>query len=592
MKTINNLIHCLHFVPPITSNNIKELNSLTDAEINELYSLMGKKQILVPTLQHNKLVLEYLRSSVSNITPQKNINITQYIPSSVLPIILKHACITIANDDEDSLEASIIYNFPKYQEYLDFINKQVNLGNITVFKYRNGYSDEDFEQMVHKIHKEGSKNYVIMDEFINNYILNEELTNVETMCKNILGTEFYTEYSSYVRYRIIDGYLKKYGGNLPLFINIPDFIELCLPNSTINNHKSHRHFKKVDFIKKYVKTGKFKTISSRLFLDLVDYGGTKKIGDNGILRPGYHKLKSGLLNLKVNLHKKDPLRQTINYILQKINTNIKKNPSFTEAVCGVYNKEIQNNQSITQLINKINNYRAKRLLNQYQLPDLIVNKNNGISVINLMEHAGSEPNSEIKEQYLLLILKIRIMKHVLGMKYCKVENGSTENNENGGTTNNPLYNYSLLPIGDIHYTTMEDIYRNYKNKLDTYTIVFNEDRTRGLILFRDNQNSKNIHRYQYHIEYVFEMLGSGDGFTDNNSKVKCIHLNKKIPLFLDFTDKIKFNQKTINVIIDTIYYKYCNMVKIGEIINKNGEIGQLLLEDQDNNIKEFKKLIK
>lgn len=591
---INNLIHTLRCVPPITSNKIKELNSLTDAEYHELYSLMGKKGIIIPTLQHNKLALEYLRSDISSKpVPGEPIfkSSTTYpnkIPTNVLPTIMKLACITIGNQDELSEEPDIVYNFKQYQEYLKYINKLVGIGVIKVFKYDNGYSEESFERMVHKIHKAGSSNYVIMGEFINNYILNEEITNVESMCKNILGSEFYTEYPSYVRYRIIDGYLKKYGGSLPLFINIPDFIELCLPDSTINNHTSHRHFKKVDFIKKYVKTGKFKTIYSRLFLDLVDYGN-KKIGDNGILKPGYHKLKSGLLNLKVNLHKKNPLRQTINYILKKISTNIKKNPSIKDAVCEVYNKEIQNNSTITQLINQINNYRAKRLLNQYQLPDLIVNKRNGISVLNLMEHASIEPNSEIKEQYLLLILKIKIMKNVLGMKYCKSENGDSYTN-GSSNNNNPLNNYSLLNIGDIEYTPdVENFLKKYTQQLNTYTIVFNEDKNKGLILYRDNSNkSKNIHRYQFHIEYVFEVLGNDN----NNQEVKCISLNKKIPLFLDFTDKIKYNQKTINVIIDTIYYKYCNMVKIGEIINKNGEIGQLLLDDPDNNIKEFKKLLK
>lgn len=594
---INNLIHTLRCVPPITSNKIKELNSLTDAEYHELYSLMGKKGIIIPTLQHNKLALEYLRSDISSKpVPGEPIfkSSTTYpnkIPTNVLPTIMKLACITIGNQDELSEEPDIVYNFKQYQEYLKYINKLVGIGVIKVFKYDNGYSEESFERMVHKIHKAGSSNYVIMDEFINNYILNEEITNVDKMVKNILDDEFYQDYPTYVRYRIIDGYLKKFG-SIPTFMGLHDFIEMCIPGGTnsgtpwnsVNNHRANRHFKKIDFVNKYLKTRKIKLLPDKLFLKLVSYG--KK--DNPFVikkqNVGYNKFKSGLLNIKPYF------KLIVNHVLDEVKKN-KKGYN----VCGKADKPVdgskENTYNIPQLIHKINNIRSKRVLNQLQLPDLIVNKNNGTSVINLLSHAQIEPNSEIKEQYLLTVLKRAISRQVLGMEYgCSGGNGN--NKPVNGIIQNKLDNlnkFSLTGIGDLIDTSLTELYDKFFKNPQFYTLVFNEDSTKALVLYRNNIKSKDIHRYQYHIEMVVKI--------DPSTKaVSGIKLNRKIPLFLDFTDTIKFNKKTISLIIDVVYYKYCNMLKIGEVLDNSEIIDLLVVESEENvtkeNISNFRGLLK
>lgn len=583
-NTINNLIHTLRCVPPITSNKIKELNKLTDAEYHELYSLMGKKGIIIPTLQHNKLALEYLRSDISSkpVEPifKSPATYPNKIPTNVLPTIMKLACITIGNQDELSEEPDIVYNFKQYQEYLKYINKLVGIGVIKVFKYDNGYSEESFEQMVKKVHKAGSSNYVIMDEFINNYILNEEITNVESMVKNILDDEFYQDYPTYVRYRIIDGYLKKFG-SIPTFIGLHDFIELCIPGGTNNNHRVNRHFKKIDFVNKYLKTQKIKLLPDKLFLKLVNYG--KK--DNPFITKkqniGYNKFKSGLLNIKPYF------KLIVNHVLDEVKKNRdgkKLNNCLPPTAEGKGNKPVDEkpNYNIPSLIHKINNIRSKRTLNQLQLPDLIVNKNNGISVINLLSHAQIEPNSEIKEQYLLTVLKRAISRQVLGMEYCT----GTNKPVNGGKES-ILNNLSLTDIGDIEnnipFTKL--YYKYYKNP-QLYTLVFNEDNTKFLVLYRDNLKSKDIHRYQYHIEMVGKIH---DSITKT---VQGIKLNRKIPLFLDFTDTIKFNKKTISLIIEVVYNKYCNMLKIGEVLDNQEFIDLLILDESGENISNFRELIK
>lgn len=591
MKTINNLIHTLRCVPPITGKSVKQLTQLTDAEYHELYSLMGKKGIIIPTLQHNKLALEYLRSDISSkpVEPifKSPATYPNKIPTNVLPTIMKLACITIGNQDELSEEPDIVYNFKQYQEYLKYINKLVGIGVIKVFKYDNGYSEESFEQMVKKVHKAGSSNYVIMDEFINNYILNEEITNVEVQVKNILNDDFYRDYPTYVRYRIIDGYLKKFG-SIPTFIGLHDFIELCIPGGTNNNHRANRHFKKIDFVNKYLSTRKIKLLPDKLFLKLVSYG--KK--DNPFIfkkqNVGYNKFKSGLLNIKPYF------KLIVNHVLNEVKKNRK---GYDACGCdkpvdtGKENKPVDGETiyNIPQLIHKINNIRSKRALNQLQLPDLIVNKNNGTSVINLLSHASIEPNSEIKEQYLLTALKRAISRQVLGVGYCGGSGGSSNKSTNGSYfSKNILNKYSLTGIGDIIDMSLTELYDKFFKNPQFYTLVFNEDNTKALVLYRNNVKSKDIHRYQYHIEMVVKI--------DPVTKVAFgIKLNRKIPLFLDFTDTIKFNKKTISLIIEVVYHKYCNMLKIGEVLD-NSEIIDLLVDSEENitkeNISNFRGLLK
>lgn len=595
---INHLIHTLRCVPPITGKSVKQLTQLTDAEYHELYSLMGKKGIIIPTLQHNKLALEYLRSDISNHpAPGEPIfkSPTTYpnkIPTNVLPTIMKLACITIGNQDELSEEPDIVYNFKQYQEYLKYINKLVGIGVIKVFKYDNGYSEESFERMVHKVHKDGSSNYVIMDEFINNYILNEEITNVDKMVKNILDDDFYQDYPTYVRYRIIDGYLKKFG-SIPTFIGLHDFIEICIPGGTNNNHRANRHFKKIDFVNKYLKTRKIKLLPDKLFLKLVNYG---EKGNPFIFKKqnvGYNKFKSGLLNIKPYF------KLIVNHVLDEVKKNRdgKKLNNCTPIDEGKENKNpVDGNKetiyNIPQLIHKINNIRSKRALNQLQLPDLIVNKNNGTSVINLLSHASIEPNSEIKEQYLLTVLKRAISRQVFGMEYGCSGNGT--NKPTNGTIQNKLdylNKYSLTGIGDLIDTSLTELYDKFFKNPQFYTLVFNEDSTKALVLYRNNVKSKDIHRYQYHIEMVVKI----DPVTKTVSGIK---LNRKIPLFLDFTDTIKFNKKTISLIIEVVYNKYCNMLKIAEVLTPdNSEIIDLLVnsenfEDMETNLNEFRNLLK
>lgn len=594
---INNLIHTLRCVPPITGKSVKQLTQLTDAEYHELYSLMGKKGIIIPTLQHNKLALEYLRSDISSkpVNSQEPIfkspaTYPNKIPTNVLPTIMKLACITIGNQDELSEEPDIVYNFKQYQEYLKYINKLVGIGVIKVFKYDNGYSEESFEQMVKKVHKAGSSNYVIMDEFINNYILNEEITNVESMVKNILDDDFYQDYPTYVRYRIIDGYLKKFG-SIPIFIGLHDFIEMCAyPGGTNNNHRANRHFKKIDFVNKYLKTQKIKLLPDKLFLKLVNYG--KK--DNPFIlkkqNVGYNKFKSGLLNIKPYF------KLIVNHVLDEVKKNKK---GYDVCGCdkpvneGKENKPVDGNKektyNIPSLIHKINNIRSKRTLNQLQLPDLIVNKNNGISVINLLSHASIEPNSEIKEQYLLTVLKRAISRQILGMEYCG-SNSGISSNKSIETGKEILNKFSLTDIGDIeNHIPFTKLYYKYHKNPQFYTLVFNEDNTKFLVLYRDNLKSKDIHRYQYHIEMVGKIQ---DSITKT---VQGIKLNRKIPLFLDFTDTIKFNKKTISLIIEVVYNKYYNMLKIGEVLD-NSEIIDLLVDSEENitkeNISNFRGLLK
>lgn len=586
---INNLIHTLRCVPPITGNGTKQLTQLTDAEYHELYSLMGKKGIIIPTLQHNKLALEYLRSDISNHpAPGEPIfkspaTYPNKIPTNVLPTIMKLACITIGNQDELSEEPDIVYNFKQYQEYLKYINKLVGIGVIKVFKYDNGYSEESFEQMVKKIHKAGSSNYVIMDEFINNYILNEEITNVDSMVKNILDDDFYQDYPTYVRYRIIDGYLKKFG-SIPTFIGLHDFIEMCAYPGGTNNHRANRHFKKIDFVNKYLKTRKIKLLPDKLFLKLVNYG---EKGNPFIFKKqnvGYNKFKSGLLNIKPYF------KLIVNHVLDEVKKNKK---GYDVCGCNKLVNEGKENKNpvdekpiynIPQLIHKINNIRSKRTLNQLQLPDLIVNKNNGTSVINLLSHASIEPNSEIKEQYLLTVLKRAISRHVLGMEYCG-SNSGVSSNKSIETGKEILNKFSLTGIGDTIEISLTELYDKFFKNPQFYTLVFNEDSTKALVLCRNNVKSKDIHRYQYHIEMVVKI----DPVTKAVSGIK---LNRKIPLFLDFTDTIKFNKKTISLIIDVVYNKYYNMLKIGEVLDNQEFIDLLILDESGENISNFKNLLK
>ena len=585
---INNLIHTLRCVPPITGKSVKQLTQLTDAEYHELYSLMGKKGIIIPTLQHNKVALEYLRSDISS-KPVEPIfkSPTTYpnkIPTNVLPIIMKLACITIGNQDELSEEPDIVYNFKQYQEYLKYINKLVGIGVIKVFKYDNGYSDESFEQMVKKVHKAGSSNYVIMDEFINNYILNEEITNVESMVKNILDDDFYQDYPTYVRYRIIDGYLKKFG-SIPTFIGLHDFIELCIPGGTNNNHRANRHFKKIDFVNKYLSTRKIKLLPDKLFLKLVNYG--KK--DNPFIfkkqNIGYNKFKSGLLNIKPYF------KIIVNHVLGEVKKNRdngKKVYTNCLPVDGNSKPDNGNTYNIPQLIHKINNIRFKRALNKIQLPKLIVNKNNGTSVINLLSHTSIEPNSEIKEQYLLTVLKRAISRQILGMEY-GCSNGGSSSNKSMETGKEILNKFSLTGIGDTIEMTITNLYDKFFKNPQYYTLVFNEDNSKGMVLYRNNIKSKDIHRYQYHIEMVFKTVKND---ISSSPSIRGIKLNRKIPLFLDFTDTIKFNKKTISLIIEVVYNKYYNMLKIGDVLDNQEFIDLLILDESGENISNFKDLLK
>ena len=587
--TINNLIEYLNFIPPVTNSgylNISELDK------NEIYSLMLKYRILIPTHQiPSKVTLDYLRYLDSKIPPDsinqqglKKLNeLFQNIYKGPTHLPMELACIIIANEDEYSKEDTVLLNrYEGLKEIVEEISSLVNRGIFKKFDYDNSLDtlSEKLLKLNSIYNKDKKYKENILNDFFYCYLNVIYDKSNDIIQKAFLGNneekDFGITQNTYLRRRFIINILN---GTLPTTKyqkNINDMVWLV-----------EKYILKSAMKNKYDNKIYLDSIGNCLLIDLLENGFPPLLyldilnfnpKDNKKLI-GKHRIKNVLLGLKKllkndNINKIDTTPINTELLLNQIKELLKsKKPSNID--CPDNNQS--NKKSITKIIdiiNKINNYRATLNLNQQNLPNLHIHYPN--SYIDFNSITPAYPDSNLLSEYLKVNLKQQIIKDKLGCSDIILN-----------LTEFPYsykVNFSLYSYGDIYTyenrimlvkTIDSFLKRNENNNSNTksYKIInlsYLEDmfdhpdkyyngkeyeKCLGLIL-DNHKNKRNNHYYHFYVKAIIN-------YTDN----QIINMESKIPIYIDFSNNKKWSDEKRDTIIKVLYYKYKDMLKISELFD-------------------------
>lgn len=586
--TINNLIEYLNFIPPVTNSvylNISELDK------NEIYSLMLKHRILIPTHQiPSKATLDYLRyldrinpaNPINNKTELKKLNeFYQNIYKGPTHLPMELACIIIANEDEYSKEDTVLLNrYEGLKEIVEEISSLVNRGIFKKFDFDNSLDtlSEKLLKLNSIYNKDKKYKENILKDFFYCYLNAIYDKPNETIQKAFLGNDDEKDFgitsNTYLRRRFIINILN---GTLPTTKyqkNINDMVwlvEKYILKSAMKNKYDNKIY--LDSIGNSLLIDLLqKGFPPLLYLDILNFNQK----DNKKLI-GKHRIKNVLLGLKKlikngNINKIDTNPSNTELLLNQINELLKsKKPSNID--CPDNNQS--NKKSITKIIdiiNKINNYRATLNLNQQNLPNLHIHYPN--SYIDFNSITPAYPDSNLLSEYLKVNLKQQIIKEKLGCSDIILN-----------LTEFPYsykVNFSLYSYGDIYnysdkktlIMTLNSFFdRNNNESTKSYKIInlsyledmFNHpdkyyngkeyEKRLGLIL-DNHKNKRNNHYYHFYVKAIIN-------YTDN----QIINMESKIPIYIDFSNNKKWSDEKRDTIIKVLYYKYKDMLKINELFD-------------------------
>lgn len=595
--TINNLIEYLNFIPPVTNSgylNISELDK------NEIYSLMLKHRILIPTHQIPcKVTLDYLRSLNNKISPdsinqqglKKLNNIYQNIYKGPTHLPMELACIIIANEDEYSKEDTVLLNrYEGLKEIVEEISSLVNRGIFKKFDFDN--SLDTLSEKLLKLNSIYNKDKKYKENILNDFFycyLNAIYDKPnETIQKAFLGNDNEKDFgitsNTYLRRRFIINILN---GTLPTTKyqkNINDMVwlvEKYILKSAMKNKYDNKIY--LDSIGNCLLIDLLQNgFPPLLYLDILNFDDVNK-KENKLI--GKHRIKNVLLGLKKllkndNINKIDTNPSNTELLLNQIKELLK-------SLQGIFKKPsnegcLDNNQSnikstklkIIDIINKINNYRATLNLNQQNLPNLHIHYPN--SYIDFNSITPAYPDSNLLSEYLKVNLKQQTIKDKLGCSDIILN-----------LTEFPYsykVNFSLYSYGDIY--TYENrimlvkaidsfLKRNKNNNSNTksYKIInlsYLEDmfdhpdkyyngkeyeKCLGLLL-DNHKNKRNNHYYHFYVKAIIN-------YTDK----QIINMESKIPIYIDFSNNKKWSDEKRDTIIKVLYYKYKDMLKINELFD-------------------------
>lgn len=586
--TINNLIKYLNFIPPVTNSgylNISELDK------NEIYSLMLKHRILIPTHQiPSKVTLDYLRSLNNKISPdsinqqglKKLNNLYQNIYKGPTHLPMELACIIIANEDEYSKEDTVLLNrYEGLKEIVEEISSLVNRGIFKKFDFDNSLDtlSEKLLKLNSIYNKDKKYKENILADFFYCYLNAIYDKPNETIQKTFLGNdnEGITQ-NTYLRRRFIINILN---GTLPTTKyqkNINDMvwlIEKYILKSAMKNKYDNKIY--LDSIGNCLLIDLLeKGFPPLLYLDILNFNQKDNKKENKLI--GKHRIKKVLLGLKKllkndNINKIDTTPSNTELLLNQIKELLKsKKPSNID--CPDNNGNHKKSPKIIDIINKINNYRATLNLNQQNLPNLHIHYPN--SYIDFNSITPAYPDSNLLSEYLKVNLKHQIIKEKLGCSDIILN-----------LTEFPYsykVNFSLYSYGDIY--TYENrktlakaidsfLKRNENNNSNTksYKIInlsyleymfdhpdkyYNGkeyEKCLGLIL-DNHKNKRNNHYYHFYVKSIIN-------YTDN----QIINMESKIPIYIDFSNNKKWSDEKRDTIIKVLYYKYKDMLKISELFD-------------------------
>ena len=597
--TINNLIEYLNFIPPVTNSgylNISELDK------NDIYSLMLKHRILIPTHQvPSKVTLDYLRyldrinldNPINNKTELKKLNNlyqNTYKGPTHLPMEL--ACIIIANEDEYSKEDTVLLNrYEGLKEIVEEISSLVNRGIFKKFDFDN--SLDNLSDKLLKLNSINNKNKKEKENILNDFFycyLNAIYDKPnETIQKAFLGNdnEGITQ-NTYLRRRFIINILN---GTLPTTKyqkNINDMvwlIEKYILKSAMKNKYDNKIY--LDSIGNCLLIDLLQNgFPPLLYLDILNFDNVNK-KENKLI--GKHRIKNVLLGLKKllkngNINKIDTNASNTELLLNQIKEllgslqNISKNnfqKQTDDIKCNDNQLDKDNpkkSPKIIDIINKINNYRATLNLNQQSLPNLHIHYPN--SYIDFNSITPAYPDSNLLSEYLKVNLKQQIIKEKLGCSDIILN-----------LTEFPYSykaNFSLYSYGDIYnYSDKKTLImalnsffdRNNNESTKSYKIInlsYSEDmfdhpdkyyngkeyeKCLGLLL-DNHKNKRNNHYYHFYVKAIIN-------YTDK----QIINMESKIPIYIDFSNNKKWSDEKRDTIIKVLYYKYKDMLKINELFD-------------------------
>lgn len=584
--TINNLIEYLNFIPPVTNSgylNISELDK------NEIYSLMLKHRILIPTHQiPSKVTLDYLRSLDSKVNQQglKKLNeLFQNIYKGPTHLPMELACIIIANEDEYSKEDTVLLNrYEGLKEIVEEISSLVNRGLFKKFDFDN--SLDTLSEKLLKLNSIYNKDKKYKENILNDFFycyLNAIYDKPnETIQKAFLGEyddiekDFGITQNTYLRRRFIINILN---GTLPTTKyqkNINDMvwlIEKYILKSAMKNKYDNKIY--LDSIGNCLLIDLLeKGFPPLLYLDILNFNQKDNKKENKLI--GKHSIKKVLLGLKKllkndNINKIDTTPSNTELLLNQIKELLKsKKPSNID--CPDNNGNHKKTPKNIDIINKINNYRATLNLNQQNLPNLHIHYPN--SYIDFNSITPAYPDSNLLSEYLKVNLKQQIIKDKLGCSDIILN-----------LTEFPYsykVNFSLYSYGDIYnYSDKKTLImalnsffdRNNNESTKSYKIInlsyledmFNNpdkyyngkeyEKCLGLIL-DNHKNKRNNHYYHFYVKAIIN-------YTDK----QIINMESKIPIYIDFSNNKKWSDEKRDTIIKVLYYKYKDMLKISELFD-------------------------
>lgn len=585
--SINHLIEYLNFIPPVTSSiflNISELDK------NEIYSLMLKHRILIPTHQiSSKVTLDYLRNyptnPINNTELKKLENLFNNVYSGPTHLPIELACIIIANEDEYSKEDTVLLNrYKGLKEIVEEIGSLVNRGIFKKMDFNNSFETlSDRLLKLNKNNKDKKYKENILNDFFFNYLDVIYDKPTEIIQNTFLDDKDGITQNTYLRRRFIINILsgnlpsKKYQKNIVDMVWLIEKYILKLYGKYKKDNKIYLDIIGNSLLIDLLKNG----FPSLLYLDILNFKEVNKkenklIGKTRIKKTllGLRKIiKIGnIKNINTNPNNTELLLNQIKELLGSLQ-NISKNifqKQIDDIKCEENNNSTDNKSpKIIDIINKINNYRATLNLNQQNLPNLHIHYPN--SYINFNNICPAHPDSNLLSEYLKVNLKQQIIKEKLGcsdiilnlsefpysykVNFSLHQYGDIYSYDNKKTLVNSLN--SFLERNDNKYTKRykilnlsygEDMIKNPDN-------YDKNEKCLGLIL-DNHKNKRNTHYYHFYIKAIIN-------YTDK----QIINLDSKVPIYIDFSNNKKWTDEKRDIIIKLLYYKYKDMLKINELFD-------------------------
>ena len=589
--SINHLIEYLNFIPPVTNSDYLNISEL---DKNEIYSLMLKHRILIPTHQiPSKVTLDYLRNyptnPINNIELKNIENLFNNVYSGPTHLPMELSCIIIANEGEYSKEDTVLLNrYKGLKEIVEEIGSLVNRGIFKKMDFNNSLETVSNKLLkINSINKDKKQKENILKDFFYNYLNVIYDKSNETIQNYFLDDKDGITQNTYLRRRfiinILSGILpsKKYQKNI---VDMVWLIEKYI-------FKSYGKYKKdgkiyLDSIGNSLLIDLLKNgFPSLLYLDILNFKEVNKkenklIGKNRIINTLLRLRKiikiGNIKNINTDNYNTELLLNQIKELLGTLQ-NISKNNFQKQINEDIKCKEdnfndkdnIKKSSKIIDIINKINNYRATLNLNQQNLPNLHIHYPN--SYVNFNNICPAHPDSNLLSEYLKVNLKQQIINQKLG---CSDIILNLSEFPYSSKVNFSLYQYgdiysygnkkmlvnslnSFLERNDNEYTKLykiinlsnsEDIIKNPEN--------YNKDeKCLGLIL--DNyKNKRNTHYYHFYIKAII-----------NYTDYQVIDLDSKVPIYIDFSNNKKWSDNRRDIIIKLLYYKYKDMLKINELFD-------------------------